>query len=81
MKTITTLLHNLPRPKSNVPAGTALLVLAAVFSADVSAGTLGANGVVTLPPSGDPTYGWVSTRGGVAGAGLSYIVPGFGMLM
>jgi hypothetical protein len=83
MKTITTKLHNIPRPWSNVPAGTVLLALAAVFSADVSAvtvignaGTLGANGVVTLPPSGDPSYGWVSTWGGVAGAGLSYIVPG-----
>lgn len=41
-----------------------------------SAGTLGANGVVTLPPNGDTSYGWVSTFGGVLGGGLSYIVPG-----
>jgi hypothetical protein len=38
-----------------------------------SAGTLGANGVVTAPPSGASTYGWVSTWGGVANVGLSYI--------
>jgi len=41
-----------------------------------SAGTLGPNGVVTAPPAGGPTYGWVSTWGGVLGAGLPYIVPG-----
>lgn len=41
-----------------------------------SAGTLGADGVVTLPPSGAPSYGWVSTWGGVPGVGLPYIVPG-----
>jgi len=77
MKTKTTALHN------PAPVRTAVLLLAAVFSADVAAvtvignaGTLGANGVVTLPPGGDPSYGWVSTWGGVLGAGLSYIVPG-----
>jgi hypothetical protein len=32
-------------------------------------GTLGANGVVTLSPFGNPTYQFVSTNGGVAGAG------------
>lgn len=64
-------------------AKTVALSLTVFLSVDVSAvtvigsaGTLGANGVVTLPPNGDPSYGWVSTWGGVAGAGLSYIVPG-----
>ncbi len=83
MKTTIALLHNLPRPNFRGLGSTTLLVLAVIFSAEVSAvtvigsaRTLGANGVVTLPPSGDPTYGWVSTWGGVAGAGLSYIVPG-----
>jgi hypothetical protein len=37
-------------------------------------GTLGANGVVTLSPTGDPQYGYVSTAGGVLGVGL----PGVG---
>jgi hypothetical protein len=32
-------------------------------------GTLGANGVVTLSPFGNPTYNFVSTNGGVTGAG------------
>jgi hypothetical protein len=41
-----------------------------------SAGTLGANGVVTLPPNGDLSYGWVSTFLGAPGGGLPYIVPG-----
>ncbi|MDF1614073.1 NF038132 family protein [Desulfurivibrio dismutans] len=35
-----------------------------------SYGSLGANGVVTAPPSGDSQYGWVSTNGGVSGVGL-----------
>jgi hypothetical protein len=38
-----------------------------------SAGTLGANGVVTAPPSGASSYGWVSTWGGAPLTGLSYI--------
>lgn len=38
-----------------------------------SSGTSGANGVVGLSPYGDPTYGWVSTSGGVYGAGLPSI--------
>jgi hypothetical protein len=36
-----------------------------------NAGTLGANGVVTLAPSGGSQYGWVSTSGGVNGNHLS----------
>jgi hypothetical protein len=35
-----------------------------------SYGSLGADGVVTAPPSGDSQYGWVSTSGGVSGVGL-----------
>jgi len=56
-----------------------LAILASAEAAAVtvfgSAGTLGANGVVTLPPSGAPSYGWVSTWGGVPGANLSYVLP------
>lgn len=40
-----------------------------------SAGTLGANGVVTLAPGGGTAYGWVSTAGGAGGAGQ---LPGIG---
>lgn len=36
-----------------------------------NAGTLGANGVVTVAPSGGSQYGYVSTSGGVTGVGLS----------
>lgn len=61
----------------------AFLMLSAFLSVDASAvtvignaGTLGANGVVTLPPNGDTSYGWVSTWGGAPGGGLPYIVPG-----
>lgn len=61
----------------------ALLLVAAFAAVDASAvtvvgsaGTLGANGVVTLPPNGDTSYGWVSTWGGAPGGGLPYIVPG-----
>lgn len=32
-------------------------------------GVLPANGVVTSPPAGDPNYDFVTTNGGVAGAG------------
>lgn len=32
-------------------------------------GTSGADGVVTLPPSGDSSYQWISTYGGVDGVG------------
>ena len=60
-----------------------LLTLAVLLSAEApavtvigSAGTLGANGVVTLPPNGELSYGWVSTWGGAPGGGLPYIVPG-----
>jgi hypothetical protein len=38
-------------------------------------GSLGANGVVTLSPFGNPQYQYVSTSGGVAGAGQ---LPGIG---
>jgi hypothetical protein len=38
-------------------------------------GTLGANGVVTLSPFGNPTYQFVTTSGGVTGAGE---IPGVG---
>lgn len=41
-----------------------------------NAGTLGTDGIVTLPPNGELSYGWVSTSGGVYGAGLPYVVPG-----
>lgn len=34
-----------------------------------SCGSLGANGSVTLSPSGDTSYQWISTAGGVDGAG------------
>lgn len=40
-----------------------------------SAGTSGADGVVTLAPGGGSSYDWVSTFGGVAGAGQ---LPGVG---
>ncbi len=60
-----------------------LLLVSAFFAVDASAvtvignaGTLGANGVVTLPPDGATSYGWVSTFGGAPGGGLPYIVPG-----
>jgi hypothetical protein len=56
------------------------LILLAFLSVDASAvtvigsaGSLGANGVVTSPPSGASSYGWVSTWGGVPLTGLSYI--------
>jgi hypothetical protein len=67
--------------KSKINAALAGVVLAAfgcaVFpvgsaSADScvgNCGALGANGVVTLSPFGNPTYQFVSTNGGVAGAG------------
>ena len=61
----------------------ALCLVAVLLSAEASAvtvigsaGTLGANGVVSLPPTGDPTYGWVSTFLGAPGGGLPYILPG-----
>jgi len=38
-------------------------------------GTLGANGVVTLSPFGSPQYQFVSTNGGIGGAGQ---IPGVG---
>lgn len=83
MKTTTALLHNPSRPRLHGLTKALVLVLAVVCSAEVpavtvigSAGTLGANGVVTLPPDGATSYGWVSTWGGVLGAGLPYIVPG-----
>ena len=38
-----------------------------------SFGTLGANGDVTLSPTGDSQYGWISTSGGVTGLGLAGI--------
>ncbi len=42
---------------SGIPAG---------WSCTGNCGTLGANGVVTLAPSGGSQYGWVSTAGGVS---------------
>ncbi len=36
-----------------------------------SYGASGADGVVTLAPTGDPQYGWISTNGGVNGLGLA----------
>jgi hypothetical protein len=82
MKTIIKPLHNLLHVCSRALAVTVVVVLAATLPGQAvavtvigSAGTLGANGVVTLPPSGAPSYGWVSTWGGVPGAGLPYILP------
>jgi hypothetical protein len=49
-----------------------LTALAGNASADVctgSCGTSGTDGVVTLSPTGNPTYQWVSTNGGVMGVG------------
>ena len=46
---------------SGVPAG---------WSCNGNCGTLGANGVVTLAPSGGSQYGWVSTAGGISGNNL-----------
>lgn len=46
---------------SGIPAG---------WTSQGNTGTLGANGVVTLAPSGGSQYGWVSTAGGVSGVGL-----------
>ena len=43
---------------AGIPAG---------WSCTGSCGALGANGVVTLAPSGGSQYGWVSTNGGVSG--------------
>ncbi len=51
---------------------------AALFDAGIPAGwtcvgncgTLGANGVVTLAPSGGSQYGWVSSEGGLSNSGL-----------
>jgi hypothetical protein len=40
-----------------------------------NAGSTGANGVVTLSPTGDPSYEYVSTAGGKTGAGE---LPGYG---
>lgn len=48
-----------------------LFALTSAAMADVcvgSCGTLGANGVVTTAPTGNP-YHWISTAGGVGGAG------------
>lgn len=59
-----------------LPVAALLSLDAAAVTVIGSAGTLGANGVVTLPPSGAPSYGWVSTWGGAPGGGLPYIVPG-----
>ena len=62
--------------------GAAVLVLAGLAStpafAASSVGTYGndgADGVVTLPPSGDSVYQYISTSGGVGGAGQ---LPGIG---
>ena len=40
------------------------------WTCEGSCGALGADGVVTLAPSGSSHYGWVSTSGGVYGLGL-----------
>ncbi|MDE2183469.1 MAG: NF038132 family protein [Alphaproteobacteria bacterium] len=54
-------------------AGIAALLLSASSAfADVcvgSCGTSGADGVVTLSPTGNATYQWISTAGGITGAG------------
>lgn len=54
---------------------------AALFDAGIPAGwtcvgncgTLGANGVVTLAPSGGSAYGWVASNTGITGLGLPYV--------
>lgn len=54
-----------PMFDSGIPAG---------WTTVGNAGTLGANGVVSLAPSGGSQYGWVSTQNGVTGVAL----PGVG---
>ena len=58
------------------PASAALFDagLPAGWTANGNAGTLGANGVVTLAPSGGSQYGYVSSNNGVNGVAL----PGVG---
>jgi hypothetical protein len=56
-------------------ASTALAGAAHASSFVGNYGTLGADGVVTAPPSG-PNYGFVSTDGGVSGAGQISTVGG-----
>ncbi len=53
---------------SALVASTALFGVAHAATVVGNYGTLGANGVVTAPPSGS-TYGFVSTNGGVSGGG------------
>lgn len=60
---------------SALVASTALAGVAHASSFIGNFGTLGADGVVTAPPSG-PTYGYVSTSGGVGGAGQISSVGG-----
>lgn len=57
-------------------AAAAVVLLSGVAAGQASAavcigacGSLGANGDVVAPPDGSPTYGWISTFGGVIGAG------------
>lgn len=54
-------------------AVSALMLAGSSAFADVcvgSCGTSGANGVVGLSPSGNSSYQWISTAGGVKGAGI-----------
>lgn len=56
-----------------------LLILLPAAMADVcvgACGTLGADGVVTLPPNGDSAYTYITTAGGVSGVGQIGTAPG-----
>ncbi|MBM4136959.1 MAG: PEP-CTERM sorting domain-containing protein [Nitrospira sp.] len=49
---------------SGIPAG---------WTVEGNAGTLGADGVVTLAPGGGSQYGWVVSNTGITGLGLPYV--------
>ncbi len=49
---------------SGIPAG---------WTCSGNCGTAGADGVVTLAPSGGTAYGWVSSNGGVTMGGLGLV--------
>ncbi|RJQ14906.1 MAG: PEP-CTERM sorting domain-containing protein [Nitrospiraceae bacterium] len=54
-------------------AGMFDLGIPASWTIEGNAGALGANGVVTLAPSGGSQYGYVSSNSGITGLGLPYI--------
>jgi hypothetical protein len=51
-------------------ANTAQAIVISSWSGVGNYGSLGADGVVTAPPSGDAQYGWVSTAQGIGSVGL-----------